>query len=105
MATPSIKLRAKLADGETQVKALISHPMETGRRKDQGSGALIPAHFIRELTCKVNGTKALELEWNATASKDPYLAFALEGGAVGDEISVTWLDNLGNTETASVKTQ
>lgn len=105
MATPSIKLRAKLANGETQVKALISHPMETGRRKDPASGALVPAHFIRELTCTVNGNKVLDMEWNATVSKDPYLAFALEGGAPGDEIALTWLDNLGNTETASIKAQ
>lgn len=105
MATQPMKLRAKLANGETQVKVLITHPMETGRRKDTASGDLVPAHFIREVTCKLNGSTFLELEWNATVSKDPYLAFALDGGAVGDEISVTWLDNLGNTETGSAKVQ
>lgn len=31
----SIKVRAKVRDGETVVKALISHPMETGQRKTQ----------------------------------------------------------------------
>lgn len=105
MASQPMKLRAKLANGETQVKALMTHPMETGRRKDPASGDLVPAHFIREVTCKLNGATVLELEWNATVSKDPYLAFNLDGGAAGDEISITWVDNLGETESASVKVQ
>ena len=29
-----VKLRAALKDGKCEVKALMTHPMETGRRKD-----------------------------------------------------------------------
>jgi hypothetical protein len=48
MASKSIKLRAKEKGGVTTVKALMTHPMETGLRKDSKTGKLIPAHYIRE---------------------------------------------------------
>jgi sulfur-oxidizing protein SoxZ len=35
MAKSSIKVRAKVKSGEAKVKCLISHPMETGLRKDK----------------------------------------------------------------------
>jgi sulfur-oxidizing protein SoxZ len=35
MAQSSIKIRAKVKNGEATVKCLISHPMETGLRKDK----------------------------------------------------------------------
>ncbi len=49
MAKSSIKVRAKVKKGEAKVKCLISHPMETGLRKDKKTGKLIPAHFIQEV--------------------------------------------------------
>jgi hypothetical protein len=59
MAKKSIKLRAKAKGGEVSVKALISHPMETGLRKDKKTGKKIPAHFIQEVTVKANGTRLI----------------------------------------------
>ena len=47
----SIKMRAKAASGVTTIKALISHSMETGTRKDKKTGKKIPAHFIQEVVC------------------------------------------------------
>ena len=35
MASKTIKLKGKAVNGEVTVKALIKHPMETGRRKDK----------------------------------------------------------------------
>ena len=43
----SIKMRAKTDGTVTTIKALISHPMETGTRKDKKTGKKIPAHFIQ----------------------------------------------------------
>ena len=43
------------------VKALISHAMETGQRKDKKTGKKIPAHFIQEVTCSHNGNTVLLL--------------------------------------------
>ncbi len=96
----SIKIRAKLKDGQTEIRILIEHPMETGRNKDK-TGQLIPAHFIRELSVQRNDQIAVSAVLGASISKDPYFAFYLQGGAVGDKITVSWSDNLGNTDSAA----
>ena len=49
MAKKSIRIRAKMKGAVTEVKALMSHSMETGLRKDKKTGKKIPAHFIKEV--------------------------------------------------------
>ena len=78
MASKSIKLRAKLADGETTVKALLTHPMESGRRKDKATGELIPAEFIQEVTCEHEGKTVFSAMCGPGLSKNPYLSFIFE---------------------------
>lgn len=60
MPSNTIRIRARLSGDVTTVKALISHPMETGNRKNKKTGKLIPAHFIQEVTCKHNGSDVLD---------------------------------------------
>jgi sulfur-oxidizing protein SoxZ len=94
----SIKIRIKRQDGNTQIKALIVHPMEHGRNKDPKTGQLIPAHFIQVLTVKHNEKVIVSSQLGAGISKDPYFSFLLKGGEVGDKITISWQDNLGNTD-------
>ena len=96
----SIRIRAKLKDGQTEIRVLIEHPMETGRNKDR-AGELIPAHFIRELRVERNAKVVVSAVLGAGISKDPYFAFYLTGGAVGDRIIVSWRDNLGSSDSAA----
>ena len=103
MASKSIKLKAKAENGETTVKALIKHPMETGRRKDKETGELIPAHYIREVTCSYQGEPVLTTEWGPTISKNPFVSFKFTGGAAGEVVELTWKDNKDGSESASAK--
>jgi sulfur-oxidizing protein SoxZ len=98
-----IKIRAKLKDGETEVKCLMNHPMETGLRKDSKTDELVPAHFIQEVVCKVKDQVVMTANWSGGVSKNPYLAFKFTGGAVGDPIEVSWTDNLGESQSGSDK--
>lgn len=93
-----MKIRAASKDGVTEVKALISHDMETGQRKD-ANGAVIPAHFITELVVKHNDKVVLVSEFGTAVSKNPYLAFKFKGGAKGDKVTINWKDNKGDTRT------
>ena len=102
MATNPMKIRASTKDGVTEVKALISHEMETGQRKN-AAGAVVPAWFITELIAKHNDTLVLAAEFGTAVSKNPYLAFKFKGGAVGDKITVMWKDNKGETRTDEAK--
>jgi sulfur-oxidizing protein SoxZ len=95
MAGP-MKMRASLGAGFTDVRVLMSHPMETGQRKGP-DGKLIPMHFIQNLTVKVNGKVVIEGETSQAVSRNPVFSFRLKGGAKGDKIEVSWLDNKGET--------
>lgn len=101
MASDNMKMRAQLKGAVTEVKVLMSHPMETGRRKDDGD-RLIPAHFVQLLTATLNGEPVLEAQWGTGISKNPYLTFRLYRAKVGDIIAVTWHDNLGETATQQI---
>ncbi len=99
----TIKIRAKVKDGVTTVKSLITHPMETGFRKNKKTGQLIPAHFIQEVTVKHKDRVVLNCEWGTAVSKNPYLAFKFKGGAKGDPIELSWKDNKGNSDSITAK--
>ena len=105
MKKKPIRLRAKLKNGVTTIKTLISHPMETGLRKDKKTGETIPAHFIQEVTCKHNGELKVLMEFGISVSRNPFLQFELEGGAKGDTMELAWKDNREETDsvTAQIK--
>ena len=96
----SIKLRAK-ADGDiTTIKCLMSHPMETGQRKDKKTGKMIPAHYIETVTAEHGGKQVLEANLSGGISKNPYLSFKFKGGKAGDTVKVSWTDNTGKSDSA-----
>ena len=96
MAAGPMKMRATLGQGYTDVRVLMTHPMETGQRKD-ADGKIIPLHFIQNVTVKVNGKTVMEGEISQAVSRNPVFSFRIKGGAKGDKIEVSWLDNQGQT--------
>lgn len=100
MGSP-MKIRATTTDGVTEVKALMSHPMETGLRKGP-DGQLVPAHHITEVFAAHNGKVVLSATWGAAVSQNPFLSFRFKGGAAGDKISVSWKDNTGDSRTDEI---
>ena len=103
MAKKKIRIRAKMKGNVTEVKALMSHPMETGMRKDKKTGKKIPAHFIQDVTCEHKGNNVMVAHWGVAISKNPYLAFKFTGAAKGDTIKVSWTDNKGESASAEAK--
>jgi len=99
----SMRVRAKEKDGVVTVKALITHPMETGLRKDS-DGELIPAHYIQEVTATVGGAVVFTANWGTGVSKNPYLSFKYRGSS-GDVLTLSWKDNMGESDSveATVK--
>jgi len=91
-----MKIRAAVKDGVTEVKVLMQHEMETGLRKD-ADGKLVPAWFITEVKAQYQGRTVLEAQFGQSVSKNPYLLFRFKGGAVGEKINVSWIDNTGDT--------
>ena len=103
MAKTSIRIRAKMKGDVAEVKALMSHPMETGLRKNKKTGEKIPAHFIETVTCTHKGKTVLVANWGPAVSKNPYLSFKFKGAAKGDMITISWNDNKKANATADAK--
>ncbi len=101
----AIKCKAKAKGDSVEVKALMKHVMETGLRKDSKTGELIPAHHITEVSCTHNGNTIFHCNMGPAVSKNPYLAFTLQGPAKGDTLMINTLDNQGVVESgeATVK--
>ena len=89
MAGP-MKMRATLAGGNTDLRVLMTHPMTTAQSNQ-------PLHFIQNVTVKVNGKTVVEGQVSQAVSRNPVFSFRLKGGAKGDRIEVSWLDNKGET--------
>lgn len=94
----SMKIRAQLKEDITEIKVLMSHPMETGRRKND-LGEIEPARFIQLVTATLNGKVVMEAQWGTGIAKNPYLTFRIKGAKPGDTIRVQWLDNKGESDT------
>jgi sulfur-oxidizing protein SoxZ len=97
MADP-MKIRANVVGDSTEVKVLMSHEMETGQRKD-AQGKTIPAWFIQNVTATWNNKTVLSAQWGPAVSKNPFLSFKFKGGAKGDKVTITWVDNRGDKRT------
>ncbi len=95
--TNGMKIRARLDNGRAEIRVLMSHPMETGRRKND-RGETEPAHFIQLVTATLNGKTVFEAQWGTGVSKNPYLTFRLKSAKAGDKVAVSWLDNKGETD-------
>lgn len=98
-----IKIRLKPQGAYTLVRLLIEHPMETGRRRDPATDKLAPAHFITELRVDLNGKNIIKGLLSTAVSKDPYFSFRLNQAKSGDLLRVTWVDNLGQSDSAEVR--
>jgi sulfur-oxidizing protein SoxZ len=96
-----MKIRAAVKDGVTEVKILMQHEMETGMRKD-ADGSLVPAWFITEVKAQYQGRTVLEAQFGQSVSKNPYLLFRFKGGAAGEKVNVSWVDNKGDSRTDEV---
>jgi len=88
-------MRAFQTGDMATVKVLMKHPMHTGLQKDKKTGELIPAHFIQQIRCELNGNPVLTIDSGIAVSKNPYLSFKIRGAKKGDTVKVSWVDNKG----------
>jgi len=93
-----IKIKLKLKEAFTEVRTLITHPMDTGRMKNAG-GEIIPAHFIQEIRIEHNDRIVATCLLGSPVSKNPFLKLRFKGGKRGDVVRISWVDNKGDRGT------
>lgn len=97
MATvkPRVKVPKKAAVGEVvTIKSLISHPMESGQRKDKDTGELIPRKIINLFVATFNGEEVVRVNIDPAVSANPYLEFQFAVPEAGD-LHFAWTDDDG----------
>ena len=96
--TPRIRVPREASAGETiTIKTLISHPMESGQRKD-GDGNVIPRSIINRFTCEFNGETVIDVTLEPAISTNPFLEFQAIVPESGTFV-FTWYDDDGDIYT------
>jgi sulfur-oxidizing protein SoxZ len=96
-----MRIRTQSGAGQTTVRILMSHEMESGQRKD-AEGKIIPAWHIQDVSARLDGREIFTAQWGPSVSKNPYLQFIIKGTHTGSKLSVTWRDSRGDSRTDEV---
>ncbi|MGC8203665.1 thiosulfate oxidation carrier complex protein SoxZ [Aliiroseovarius sp. PTFE2010] len=92
---PRVRVPKTAAAGDTiTIKTLISHPMESGQRKDK-EGNPIPRSIINRFTCDFNGQSVIDVTLEPAISTNPYFEFDALVPEAG-EFKFTWYDDDGS---------
>jgi sulfur-oxidizing protein SoxZ len=82
-----------------EIKALVSHEMETGFRRTQ-LGILIPRDIITQFVCTYNGAEIFRAEFYPAIAANPFIAFSTIATESGT-IAFKWTGDNGFSVTES----
>lgn len=96
---PRVKVPESAAKGEIfTIKAVITHEMENGQRKDE-SGAPIPRKIINRFECAFEGVIVFACDLMPSMSANPYFEFTAKAERSG-VFTFRWVDDDGTEYTA-----
>lgn len=101
--TPRVRVPARAAPGEVlRIRTLLTHPMETGRRRGP-DGAAVPRWIVTRFTAAFEGEIVLDVEIEPAIAPNPFFEFTARVEASG-AFTFTWTDDAGAvyTEAASI---
>jgi sulfur-oxidizing protein SoxZ len=99
---PRIKAPSSAKKDEViEIKTLISHPMESGQRKDK-DGNTIPRKIVNSFTCHYNGKEVFAAKLEPAVSANPYLSFFVKASESGT-LDFAWTDDDGSVYKAQQK--
>jgi sulfur-oxidizing protein SoxZ len=100
----TIRIRAVASGDITEVQALVQHPMDSGFVKDS-KGNLIPPHYIEVMEFAHAGKMVFTAYWGPAVAKNPYIKFSFKGAQKGDDLTISWVDNEGQSDSLTDKVQ
>lgn len=93
---PRVRVPKKASAGDVvTIKTIISHPMESGQRKDRKTGELIPRQIINKFTATYNDQLIIEIDLDPAVSANPYIEFEAKIPETG-AMKFTWVDDDGS---------
>ena len=93
---PRIKIPDSAKPGDViEVKTLVTHVMETGRRKDK-DGNVIPRDIVNLFVAKFGDQEVFRAEMGPGISANPYISFQMRVPGPGT-FEFSWTDDGGMT--------
>jgi sulfur-oxidizing protein SoxZ len=100
MTAALINVPKKAKNGDVvEIKALMSHVMETGYRRTT-SGALIPRDIITNFTCRFEGEEVFRADLFPGTAANPFISFFTVATKSG-KFDFEWIGDNGFSETGS----
>jgi sulfur-oxidizing protein SoxZ len=82
-----------------EIKALMSHIMETGYRRT-AAGDIVPRDIITSFACRYNGTEVFRADFFPAIAANPFISFFTVAKDSG-KFEFEWIGDKGFSETAS----
>jgi sulfur-oxidizing protein SoxZ len=101
MARILLNVPKQVGKGEPfEVKLIISHPMESGQRRD-AMGQAIPRDIIHGFVATFDGEEVFRADLFPAIAANPFLSFFAQVEASGT-LTMTWTDDHGAVDSESV---
>jgi len=92
---PRVRVPREASAGDTvSIRTLISHPMESGQRRDS-NGTTVPRSIINRFVCAFNGEMVVDVTIEPSVSTNPYFQFDAVVSESGT-FTFTWYDDDGS---------
>jgi sulfur-oxidizing protein SoxZ len=96
MGTPRVRIPSSAKAGEViEIRTLITHPMETGQRRD-AAGAVIPRDIIRSFVARFEGEEVFRVDLHPAVSANPLFAFPFRAERSG-RFEFVWTNDAGES--------
>ena len=93
---PRIKMPEKATIGEiVEIRALVTHIMETGQRRDPKSNQFVPRLILNSFVAKFNGEEVFRMKLQPGISANPFISFFMRVAGPG-EMELTWTEDGGD---------
>ncbi len=82
---------------DTEILALVTHPMDNGQRTTKDTGTRIPTNYIEKITFLLNGSKLADVALGRDVSANPLTGIVVPNTQPGDSVALRWTDNRGRS--------
>lgn len=99
---PRVRLPASVKAGDIiEVRTLVTHPMESGQRRD-AQGNLIARKIFKAFSATFEGETVFRAEWHGSVSANPFQMFHVRIPRSGTFV-FRWVDDDGTVVTHEQK--
>lgn len=94
------KLRVRETEAQTELMALVKHPMDAVWLHQEGTGQQVSEDYIVKMSFELNDEVVAEAMLGPGVASDPLTGISLKDAKPGDRVKVSWIDIRGEQGSA-----